>query len=250
MLLLDSHAHLCDPAFDADIDRVLARARTAGVAAVIAVGETIRDARRNLELALRFPGVVRPAAGLFPTILDLDAAAEMETFIREHRCRLAALGEVGLDFWKVKEPAGRELQREIFSRFVTLALDLDLPLNIHSRSAARETIALLLERGTRRALLHAFDGRAVTAGPAVEAGFFFSVPPSIVRSRQTQKLVRQLPLTCLLLETDSPVLGADPNARNEPAQLVVALHAVAELKQIPVAAVIEAVEANARQLFR
>ncbi|MCK5008743.1 MAG: TatD family hydrolase, partial [Spirochaetales bacterium] len=127
-----------------------------------------------------------------------------------HRDRLAGIGEVGLDRWIVKEEADRSVQETIFRRYIDLAIELDVPLNVHSRSSGRQAIATLLDRGALRVQLHAFDGKASTAGPAVEAGYFFSVPPSILRSRQKQKLVRALPLGSLLLESDSPVLGPDP----------------------------------------
>jgi TatD DNase family protein len=106
-----------------------------------------------------------------------------------------------------------------------------------------------LERGAERVLLHAFDGRAAKAMPAVEAGYFFSVPPSVVRSPQKQKLVRQLPLSCLLLETDSPVLGADPTERNEPCRVLVSLRAIAEIKGLAVQEVADATARNALRLF-
>ncbi len=97
--------------------------------------------------------------------------------------------------------------------------------------------------------LHAFDGKASTALPAVEAGYFFSIPPSVVRSRQKQKLVKHLPLTCLLVETDSPVLGPEPGARNEPANLLLAIRAIAEIKGLPEPSVAEAVSENAARLY-
>jgi len=83
----------------------------------------------------------------------------------------------------------------------------------------------------------------------VEAGYFFSIPPSVVRSRQKQKLVKQLPLTCLLVETDSPVLGSEPAARNEPANLVQAVQAIAEIKSLPLQAVADAVAVNTTRLY-
>jgi TatD DNase family protein len=98
-------------------------------------------------------------------------------------------------------------------------------------------------------LLHAFDGRAATALPAVEAGFFFSVPPSIVRSPQKQKLVRRLPIENLLVETDSPVLGPEPGTRNEPANVTISVSAIAAIKELHEEAVIDAVEENQRRLF-
>ena len=175
-LLVDTHAHLCSPEFAHDLSAVLARARAAGVAAVVAVGETLADAARTIALSERY-GMIRPAAGLYPTILDLEEAEAMHGFIRQHRRKLVAVGEVGLDHWAVKEEEDRERQREIFGTFVDLARELDLPLNVHSRSAGRQAIGLLLERGAARVQLHAFDGRASTAQPAVEAGYFFSIPP-------------------------------------------------------------------------
>lgn len=248
-LLVDTHAHLCDTVFDKDRSAVLDRARRSGVGSVVAVGETLADAQMNLELAERYPTQVRPTAGLFPTILDLEQAVAVEEFIRHEHHRLFAVGEVGLDLWKVQDPGDRELQREIFSRFVDLAIELALPLNVHSRAAGRPTIELLMERGARRVQMHAFDGRAAKAMPGVEAGYYFSVPPSIVRSAQKQKLVRSLPLSCLLLETDSPVLGAVAEERNEPANLRASLHALAEIKGIASQEVAEAVTDNTERLY-
>jgi TatD DNase family protein len=246
--LIDTHAHLCDPLFDPDLAQVLQKAEAAGVKAVFAVGENIEDAGKNLKLAARFP-MVRAAAGLYPTLLDVDGAARMRGFIREHRDRLAAIGEVGLDYWIVKSEPDREIQREIFRGFIELSKELGLPLNVHSRSAGRHAIAVLLEASAAKVQLHAFDGKFGAALPAVEAGFFFSVPPSVVRSEQKQKLVKNLPLSCLLIETDSPVLGPEPRIRNEPANAVIALKAIAELKGLSETAVSEAIEENTRQLY-
>jgi TatD DNase family protein len=246
--LVDCHAHLCDPRFDGDRERVLERARAAGVVAIVAVGETLGDAECNLELSRLHPEL-RPAAGLYPTHLDLEQADAVCAWIRTHRRQIIAVGEVGLDQWKVREPADLELQREIFRRQVRLAIELDLPLNVHSRSASREAIALLLEENARKVQLHAFDGRAATALPAVEAGYFFSIPPSVVRSTQKQKLVRRLPLSALLLETDSPVLGAVPGERNEPASVRIALTAVAERKGLTEEQVAESIAENVHRLY-
>jgi TatD DNase family protein len=246
--LVDTHSHLGDAAFDADRAEVLERARIAGVSTVITVSTNLREAQRNLELADEFP-LLRPAAGLYPSELDLAEADAMIALLRSERARFCAIGEVGLDHWIVKDEAGREQQHEIFQRFIALAQELDLPLNVHSRSAGRQAIAMLIEYGARRVQLHAFDGRAVTALPAVEAGYFFSIAPSIVRSQQKQKLVKHLPLACLLVETDSPVLGVTPHERNEPANVVAALEAIAEMKHLSKEAVMEAVVANTQRLY-
>jgi TatD DNase family protein len=239
---------MCDTAFDSDLAAVLKRACEAGVKTVLSVAEKIEDAEKNLILAAAHP-MLRPLAGLYPSNPDPDRAEAMSRFILENRARLYGIGEVGLDYWIAGEEAQREVQKEIFMRFIRLSLESDLPLNVHSRSAGRHVIEVLLENGARRVQLHAFDGRASTALPAVEAGYFFSIPPSIVRSRQKQKLVRRLPLTSLLLETDSPVLGAEPGRRNEPSNVSITAKSVAEIKSVPVEAVLRNAYENTLRLY-
>jgi TatD DNase family protein len=247
--LIDTHAHLCDSAFATDLEAVLTTAREAGVAKILAVGETLEDARANLALASRHPFTVLPAAGLFPTIIDQELADQLIQFIRRCGESWIAIGEVGLDRWKVKAEEDRAIQQSIFSAFIDLASELDLPLNVHSRSAGRHAIRCLLDRGAKKVQLHAFDGKASSALPAVEAGYLFSVPPSIVRSAQKQKLVKRLPLESLLLETDSPVLGPDPDSRNEPGNVRVSLEAVAEIKGVSAEEVAECVWENSIRLY-
>ncbi len=246
--IIDTHAHICDPIFDEDRSDVLHRAGDAGITAVIAVGENLFDAQKNIKLAVKY-SILHPAAGLYPTILDEAKAEEMYGFIRTERARLVAVGEVGLDFWIVQEESDREHQKDIFKGFINLAKELDLPLNIHSRSAGRHAVTLLLECDAAKVQMHAFDGKATAALPALEAGYFFSIPPSVIRSRQKQKLVKKIPLSQLLVETDSPVLGPDPNQRNEPINVSIPIKAIAELKNISDHEVIEAISENTQKLY-
>lgn len=247
-MIIDTHTHLCDPIFNNDRALVLQQAREVGVSHIISVSETLADVKTNLELAGMHPEL-HAAAGLYPANLDLQEAAEIIRLIEENPDGLVGIGEVGLDHWVVKEEAEREIQRAIFKSFIDLSARTGLPLNIHSRSAGRVVIELLLEKGAKKVHLHAFDGKASSALPAVEAGYFFSVPPSIVRSKQKQKLVKRLPLSALMLETDSPVLGADPDTRNEPANITLALAAVAEIKGEAIETVRDAVRENTFRLY-
>jgi TatD DNase family protein len=246
--LTDTHAHICDPIFDADRTLVLEKARQAGVACIIAVAENMADAEKNLALAGLHP-MIRPAAGLFPTNLDTSHAGKLLHFILRHRDKLAAIGEVGLDYWKVQDESGREVQREIFRGFINLSKDLDLPLNVHSRSAGRPAIDFLLKHSAVKVQLHAFDGKPASALPGVEADYYFSIPPSVVRSAQKQKLVKKLPMTHILIETDSPVLGPTPGDRNEPANVPIVVKTIAELKGLSEAEVLEAVVENTLLLY-
>jgi TatD DNase family protein len=246
--IIDTHTHLCDTIFDSDRQETLNNALKAGVVSVLSVSETLKDAKKNLSLAKQHP-ILRPLAGLYPAHLSTDRAEEMIAFIRQHQHAWIGIGEVGLDFWTVKEESNQDIQKTIFIRFIRLSTELNLPLNVHSRSAGRQVINLLLKYGANKVQLHAFDGKASTALKAVEAGYTFSIPPSILRSRQKQKLVKHLPLSCLLVETDSPVLGPVPGQRNEPKNILEAVNAIAEIKGLPSEKVTEATFHNTVQLY-
>ncbi len=248
MKIIDTHAHLCDSSFDGDLKEVLDHAAGSGVCGVVAVGEDLSDAKKNLQLSEKY-SMIWPAAGLYPDNLDQNRAEAMATWIRANRARLWAIGEVGLDFWVVKESSDRELQANIFSMFIDLSIELDLPLNVHSRSAGRHAIEILISKGAKRVQLHAFDGKFGTALKALEAGFIFSIPPSVVRSLQKQKLVKNLPLSCLMVESDSPVLGPEPGERNEPANCRIAIETIARLKGEAVPRVAEEVFNNTCRFY-
>ena len=237
--MIDAHTHLTSSAFDADRAEVLARARAAGVTRIVLVGQDAAENRAVLATAAAEPAYL-PFLGLHPDRFadraqavspeEIDTVTEM---IAREAPRITGIGEVGLDHWVCQLPERRALQHAAFARLVALALALDLPLNVHSRSAGRHTIDLLLALGARRVLMHAFDGKAGHALRGAEAGFVFSIPPSVVRSPQKQKLIRALPLRALALETDSPVLGPTREERNEPANARIAAAAIAEIKGLP-----------------
>lgn len=253
--MIDCHTHLTDTAFDADRDAVLARARAAGVQRIAVVGQDLAENRAVLA-AVAAHGELLAFLGLHPdrfadraAPIGTEEQGAVQALIRERRAGLTGIGEVGLDYWVCQDDTRRAAQREAFAALVRLALELELPLNVHSRSAGHHTLDLLLELGARRVLMHAFDGKAGHALRGAEAGFVFSVPPSIVRSPQKRKLVRALPLASLALETDSPVLGPEPGIRNEPANVAISAAAIAEIKGVPDAEVREITAANARRLF-
>ncbi|XP_011851529.1 PREDICTED: putative deoxyribonuclease TATDN3 isoform X1 [Mandrillus leucophaeus] len=265
--LVDCHCHISAPDFDRDLDDVLEKAKKANVVALVAVAEHSGEFEKIMQLSERYNGFVLPCLGVHPvqglspedqrsvTLKDLDVALPI---IENYKDRLLAIGEVGLDFSPrfAGTDEQKEEQRQVLIRQIQLAKRLNLPVNVHSRSAGRPTINLLQEQGADKVLLHAFDGRPSVAMEGVRAGYFFSIPPSIIRSGQLlflfskkQKLVKQLPLTSICLETDSPALGPEKQVRNEPWNVSISAEYIAQVKGISVEEVIEVTTQNALKLF-
>ncbi|MAE96535.1 MAG: hypothetical protein CL910_17955 [Deltaproteobacteria bacterium] len=250
--LYDTHCHLHTEVFDKDRDDVIARALNRGVRRVLAVAEDLDDAWRLLDVADRWADFVVPAIGIHPDrapLISDGEVAEVELLIRRHRARLGAIGEVGLDHRPRWDDAARARQAEVLRHMVRLGNELDLPLSVHSRGAGRHVLDLLADASCQSAVLHAFDGRAVHGERGAAAGWSFSVPPSVVRSRQKQKLVPRLPVGALLLESDAPVLGPQARARNEPANVALALSEMARLRGEDESGLTGVVEQNTRRRF-
>ncbi|XP_048391592.1 putative deoxyribonuclease TATDN3 isoform X1 [Stegostoma tigrinum] len=256
---IDCHCHLAAPEFLTDIDAVIEQAKKAGLLALVGVTEHSGEFERLIELSDRYSGFVLPCLGVHPvqenppqgqravTLQDLQIALPL---IEKYKEYLLAIGEVGLDFTPriAHTEAQKNEQRKVFIEQIEIAKRLDLPLNVHSRSAGRPTINLLKEQGAKKVLLHAFDGKPSVAMEGVKAGFFFSIPPSVIRSEQ-QKLVKQLPLESICLETDSPALGPEKQMRNEPKNISISCQYVAQVKGISVENVMEVTTRNACKLF-
>lgn len=162
------------------------------------------------------------------------------------------MGEVGLNFSPHVlrgDKSLKDVQLRVFAEQIRAANELGLPLNVHSRSAGHYAIEALIANGANSALLHAFDGKLGHALKGPSAGFCFSVPPSIVRSNQKQKLVTGLHLDSIVLETDSPALGAEKGVDNCPANVQISCAEVARLKGVSVEDVVQITTENALKLF-
>ncbi len=250
-MLIDVHSHIHDEAFDDDRIMVLERAAERGVELVLAMGEGADDNNRVLEVAALNPAV-RPCIGLHPDRASLEELERVEAQVRRHSLDLAGIGEVGLDYWIARDDEPRAVQREVLRRMVALSKETGLPLSIHSRSAGHHTVALLQEEAIPAELvcLHAFDGAAKHAARAAELGYLLSIPSSVVRSPQKQKMVRRLPLEAMMVETDAPVLAPEKGERNEPANARLAAETIAEIKGVSLAEVARVTTENARRVFR
>ncbi len=253
--LVDSHCHIDMPEFDADREAVVARARAAGIAEMLIVGEV--DERGGLARALKVAeGLGQPVtAGVHPHQAWL-ATEETYDGIRglARERRIVAIGELGLDFHYDYSP--RDTQREVFRRQVRLARDVGLPIVVHTREADDETAALLESEGAAETggVIHCFTGGPELARRALALGFYvsFSGIASFPRSETIQQVAREVPEDRLLVETDAPFLAPPPHRgkRNEPAFVVEVARRLAALRGVELRAIGASALRNYARLFR
>ena len=255
--MIDTHAHLDDPDFDADREAVIARARAAGVEAIVCVGTTLASSRAALRLA-EMHADVYAAVGVHPNscadagLGDWEAIAAMA----EHP-RVVALGETGLDrHWDF---APLELQIEWFRRHLRLGRRTGLPVIVHCRDAAADLLPLLQEEaatGLPAVLMHAFSGDAAMAVKCLELGLFLSFAGNVTYANKKFQPLRAaaaaVPADRIVIETDCPYLTPEPfrgKQRNEPALVAHTAACLARLRGVSVAQFAAETTANAQRLF-
>jgi TatD DNase family protein len=250
---LDSHAHLADPAFDADREDVIARAREAGAAAVVVIGESLDAAGRAERLAASHPGALFHTAGVHPhDAADFDPARDPD-LIRAHLARGAvAVGECGLDYHYDHSP--RDRQRRAFAAQLALAQEAGKPVVVHTRAADEDTRAMVVEAGQAgiRGVLHCYTGPAWLAEAALAVGWYVSFSGIVTFKKWDDlALLRLVPDDRLLAESDSPYLAPVPNRgkRNEPAWVARTVARLAEVRGQDAAHVGLLTIANAVRLF-
>ncbi len=246
-MLIDVHAHLDFKQFDADRDEVIERAGREGVV-IINSGLGTTGIGNTLDLIQKHKNVYA-TLGLTPTEFKTDEIESTIRLIRGSRGRIVGLGEVGLDYYWIKDAEKRREEASTFSRFIELSRELKLPLVIHSRDAEEDTLRILKEEGIT-ALLHCFGGSPEQAVEAASEGHLISIPANIANSSQKQKIAKAVALESLVLETDSPYLSPVPKTRNEPVNIKETAKKIAELKGVDVSIVEDATTKNAAEFFR
>lgn len=250
IVLVDVHCHLDDEEFDNDLPIVIERAKKQGVIAIITSALGPDSIEKSIKIAEKYNDIVFLSFGLEPYNLEEKTFNKTLELIRKHQDKIIAVGEVGLDYYYIRDHSERATMITHFRKFIKLAKEINKPLIIHSRSAGKYAIRVLIEEEAKQVLMHAFDGGSSWAKRGAEEGFFFSVPPSVVRSQQKQKMVKVLPLENMMLETDAPVLGPDPTERNEPVNVVYSLKEIAKIKNIGEEEVAKVTTKNAIKFFK
>jgi TatD DNase family protein len=249
--LVDTHAHLDDASFDADRSPMFDRAAAAGVRRWI-VPAIDRGNWEAIEHVCRAREGAYPAYGLHPLVIDKhrdEHLAELPDWLEGHGA--VAVGEIGLDFYV--EGLDPERQREMFVRQLHIAKEHDLPVIVHARRAFEETIHTLRRIGGLRGVVHSFAGSEEQARQLFEMGFHIGIggPVTYDRANRIRRVVAQMPLEWLLLETDAPdqPCAHRRGERNEPAFMVDVLETIASLRATDAAEVAATTTANAERLF-
>ncbi|NWG08589.1 MAG: TatD family hydrolase [Chloroflexi bacterium] len=285
-MLTDTHCHLDFNKFDEDREAVIQRALDAGLTRLLIPALDHKSALAGLRLAEAHPNIFC-AIGFHPTDLDKWEEASIEklrTLILPHPIpsptergtqgegKIVAIGEIGLDYYWVKEPEERAQQREALKQQLRLAEEVNKPVIIHMREendawfgqASIDLLEILSEWHTRLmaessplverpGVLHSFNGNLETARKAIHLGFYIGVtgPVTYKNAEEKRQIIRQLPLERLLIETDAPFLTPVPHRgkRNEPAFVAHIADKIAEIHSTTREWVGEITTANAARLF-
>ena len=250
MKLVDVHCHIDAEEFDKDRKEVINRAKERNIIKIINSSLGPEYILKGISIKKEFPEVIELTFGLMPYELDDEKFQRTVELIEKHKQEIIGIGEVGLDYYWVRDHKKREKMVDQFRAFIHLAQKMKLPLVIHSRSAGKYAIQVLVEENAKNVLMHSFDGSKSWVRRGVEEGFYFSVPTSVMYSIQKQKMVEILPLENMLLESDAPVLSPVKGERNEPVNIAIfSLKKIAEMKKIDEESVAKITTANASKLF-
>lgn len=252
-MFVDSHCHLAFPELAGDIDGVLARMAAARVGLALSVCTRLNEFAAVHALAVRDERVYA-SAGVHPDTTEGEEPTVQRLVDLASRARVIAIGETGLDYYRLPEPL--EWQRERFRVHIRAAREAGKPLIIHTRSAAEDTLRIMREEraGEAGGVMHCFTESLEVARAAIEMGFFISFSGIVTfkNARELQAVARALPLERILIETDAPYLAPVPfrGRTNEPSFVPYVAAKLAELKETSLEAVEAITTDNFLNLFK
>jgi TatD DNase family protein len=248
LIFFDTHSHLNFPQFEADLPSVVERARQNKVSDILVVGTDAESNRKAVRIADKYK--LWAALGLHPSDIETDGPELPGVKELLPNDRVAAVGEIGLDY---ACPVDRSRQITAFQSFLETAKNLGLPVIIHSREAAEDTLSTLRRAGPTKGVWHCFSGGVNLAEEVLGLGLFISFTANITyrKNEALRQVVQAVPLERLLLETDCPFMPPEGKRgqRNEPANIPLLAKAIAEIKQTDIAEVAEKTYNNSCALF-
>ena len=236
-MLFDTHAHYDSRQFNEDRDEVLSGLKERGVSLVVNPGCDIPTSRMAVELAERYP-FVYAAVGFHPEELEGAELSDLEVIrqLAAHE-KVVAIGEIGLDYYWVKDEEGRRKEQEFFRAQLALAEELNLPVIVHDREAHGDTLAIVKEFPKVRGVFHCYSGSVEMARELVDMGWMISFTGVLTyhNARKSVEVAEAIPLEHLMIETDSPYMAPVPHRgqRNHSGYVRHICEKLAEIKGIP-----------------
>ncbi|NLL75841.1 MAG: TatD family hydrolase [Clostridiales bacterium] len=253
-MIFESHAHYDDEAFDEDREELLDNLKKKGIEYVINVGASIKTTRNTIALTQKYP-FIYGAAGVHPS--DTAELNEENFAWLKEQCslpKIVAVGEIGLDYYW-DEP-DRQIQKEWFDRQLQMAREVRLPVVIHSRDAAKDTVDMMRAAKAEEigGVIHCFSYTKETAREFLDMDFSFGIGGVITfnNAKKLKEAVEYIPMDKILLETDSPYLAPVPyrGKRNTSLNIPFIAEKIAELKGITYEEVVNITSQNAKRLFQ
>lgn len=252
-MIFDTHAHYDDEAFDKDRDELLKGMRSRGVEFIVNVGASMDSARKTLELAKKYP-FVYAAMGVHPSETKELTEEDIQWIKEAASCeKVVAIGEIGLDYyWPEPEPS---IQKKWFERQLQLAGEVKLPVVVHSRDAAKDTLDIL--KGWRedltKGVIHCFSYTKETAREYLNMDYYFGIG-GVLTFKNAKKLAEAaeyIPLERILLETDCPYLAPEPyrGKRNQSDYIDLVAQELSEIKKISKEEILAKTMENAREFY-
>ncbi len=252
-MIFDTHAHYDDEQFDTDRDELLNTMAENGVGTIVNVSAAYESCERVVRMAQRYP-FMYAAVGVHPDevgSLDDEKFDGLKKLFKNDK--VVAVGEIGLDYYWDNE--SHKLQKEWFIRQLELARELNLPINVHSREAAQDTMQVIKEYGKGLdGVIHCYSYSKEMAQEYVKMGFFIGIGGVVTfkNARRLKETAETVPLSAIVLETDCPYLAPEPyrGKRNDSSLIKYTAEKIAEMKGITYEEVVRRTEENARKLYR
>lgn len=250
--MIDTHCHLTFKQFETDMDEVIESAKKV-LSKVIVSGTEPVDSVRSLALREDHSEFIYIALGLHPKFAVDINGKELEEyfeFIKANKDNIVGIGEIGLDYYWIKDPLKVEKSKKIFEECLNLSKELKLPAILHMRDAIDDGFEMVLDKDVKEAVFHCYSGKRSLAEQICEEGYYISIPTSIVRSKNMKKSARGVPITSLLAETDAPYLSPEEGKRNVPQNVKIVYEKIAEAKEMGLEEVIKAIDENCSRVFQ
>ena len=258
--LYDTHCHLNTSQFENDLDKVINDAKENGVSKIIVPGTDISSSEKAIELSENYPQIFA-AVGIHPNdgnSWDNNSIYKLESLLKHPK--VVAVGEIGLDYhWKT---CPDEIQKKIFTDQLDLARKFDLPVILHSRESLADLISIIFDwtknkfvenQYIPRGVFHSFEGDLSAANKVIELNFLIGIggPVTYKNAMTKQNLAKNLPISSILLETDSPYLSPHPyrGQRNNPSNILNIAEKISQIRETQIKLVAQETTNNANKLF-